>query len=188
MQVASNSLRSRRQPLPSDFSPEAEEVQRIIECLALGTPQETSPHIFTPSCENSEIDCCCHGTAGVVVPLDETDFECALCCRLLYKPVTTICGHTYCKACIGTSLLYSLTCPICRRKLCDKAKDFDCAINFTLTTILEKHFTKLYKLREEEEKHVPSKVLSKDGDTEEDQSELSPSCTTWYWSALLCDV
>jgi hypothetical protein len=34
---------------------------------------------------------------GVVVPLDIADFECSLCFRLFCKPVTTSCGHTYCK-------------------------------------------------------------------------------------------
>jgi len=31
-------------------------------------------------------------------PLD--DFECVLCAKLFWQPVTTPCGHTYCKECL----------------------------------------------------------------------------------------
>jgi len=129
--------------------------------------------------------------AGVIVPLDESDFECALCYRLFYRPVTTVCGHTYCKECILTSLNYSTNCPICRRKLSTKqnSKEFDCAVNITLTTILEKHFTCQYKLREEEEMQVALRTFSKDSDVDvPEQAESNPTCSNWYWSALLCDV
>ncbi len=30
-------------------------------------------------------------------PFDSSDFECSLCFRLFCKPVSTLCGHTYCK-------------------------------------------------------------------------------------------
>lgn len=28
--------------------------------------------------------------------IESSDFDCVLCCRTLWKPVVTPCGHTYC--------------------------------------------------------------------------------------------
>eukprot|EP01123_Difflugia_compressa_P013365 TRINITY_DN6144_c0_g1_i1.p1 TRINITY_DN6144_c0_g1~~TRINITY_DN6144_c0_g1_i1.p1 ORF type:complete len:174 (+),score=30.55 TRINITY_DN6144_c0_g1_i1:32-523(+) len=132
------------------------------------------------------------GTSPACSILDECDFECALCYRLFYRPVTTACGHTYCKDCIHTSLSYSPNCPICRRKLPINEKEFELAVNFTLATILEKHFTDQYKQRQTEEtKSKGGSLYRKDSTTtavESPEQEESPSCYNWYWSALLCDL
>ncbi|PIK49727.1 putative LON peptidase N-terminal domain and RING finger protein 3-like [Apostichopus japonicus] len=42
------------------------------------------------------------------------DFECSLCYRLFYHPVTTPCGHTFCRGCLYRSLDYSNGCPLCK--------------------------------------------------------------------------
>ncbi|OXU23206.1 hypothetical protein TSAR_002244, partial [Trichomalopsis sarcophagae] len=47
------------------------------------------------------------------------DLDCILCCRLLYKPVTTPCGHTYCWMCLDRCLDYSSACPLCVTSLAD---------------------------------------------------------------------
>ncbi|KYQ51250.1 LON peptidase N-terminal domain and RING finger protein 3, partial [Trachymyrmex zeteki] len=51
------------------------------------------------------------GTAG--------ELDCILCCRLLWKPVTTPCGHTYCWMCLDRCLDYSSACPLCVTSLAD---------------------------------------------------------------------
>ncbi|XP_076379435.1 LON peptidase N-terminal domain and RING finger protein 3 isoform X2 [Megalopta genalis] len=51
------------------------------------------------------------GTAG--------ELDCILCCRLLWKPVTTPCGHTYCWMCLDRCLDYSSVCPLCVTSLAD---------------------------------------------------------------------
>lgn len=50
------------------------------------------------------------------------DLDCVLCFKLLFEPVTTPCGHTFCRQCLSTCLrMYSHQhnssnkCPICRR-------------------------------------------------------------------------
>ncbi|KAF7391046.1 hypothetical protein HZH66_009526 [Vespula vulgaris] len=47
------------------------------------------------------------------------ELDCILCCRLLWKPVTTPCGHTYCWMCLDRCLDYSSACPLCVTSLAD---------------------------------------------------------------------
>ncbi|XP_060848638.1 LON peptidase N-terminal domain and RING finger protein 2 [Rhopalosiphum padi] len=49
--------------------------------------------------------------------LDETDFNCVLCCGMLRNPVTTPCGHTYCLDCLEHNFDYSFHCPLCLTSL-----------------------------------------------------------------------
>ncbi|XP_063982548.1 LON peptidase N-terminal domain and RING finger protein 3 [Diachasmimorpha longicaudata] len=48
-----------------------------------------------------------------------SDLDCILCCRSLWKPVTTPCGHTYCWMCLDRCLDYSSACPLCVTSLAD---------------------------------------------------------------------
>ena len=45
------------------------------------------------------------------------DFECKLCFFLLYQPITTPCGHVFCKICLERCADHSPSCPICRGQL-----------------------------------------------------------------------
>lgn len=38
----------------------------------------------------------------------EKELECPLCFRMYHNPVTTACGHTFCRICLYSSLKYSL--------------------------------------------------------------------------------
>ncbi|KAJ8014917.1 hypothetical protein DPEC_G00020750 [Dallia pectoralis] len=49
--------------------------------------------------------------------LTVSDFECILCIRLFYEPVTTPCGHTFCRTCLERSLDHNLRCPLCKQPL-----------------------------------------------------------------------
>ena len=42
------------------------------------------------------------------------DTECILCMKLLFEPVTTPCGHTFCRACFARTTDHSNKCPMCR--------------------------------------------------------------------------
>ncbi|XP_052131322.1 LON peptidase N-terminal domain and RING finger protein 2 [Frankliniella occidentalis] len=59
------------------------------------------------------------GDALVVDPrlVDHSELDCVLCCRTLWKPVTTPCGHTYCCMCLDRCLDYSFSCPLCMTSL-----------------------------------------------------------------------
>ncbi|KAL7394980.1 hypothetical protein ABVT39_008145 [Epinephelus coioides] len=54
--------------------------------------------------------------------LTVSDFECPLCIRLFFEPVTTPCGHTFCKNCIERSLDHNLRCPLCKQPLQELAE------------------------------------------------------------------
>lgn len=43
-----------------------------------------------------------------------SDLECPLCLKLLYRPVTTPCGHSFCQACLPRCLDHTSRCPTCR--------------------------------------------------------------------------
>ncbi|KAK3864338.1 hypothetical protein Pcinc_029966 [Petrolisthes cinctipes] len=60
-----------------------------------------------------------HGYVRAVDPnsLDKKDFECTLCFRFLYQPVTTPCGHSFCRTCLDRCLDHSTFCPLCKTSL-----------------------------------------------------------------------
>jgi hypothetical protein len=52
-------------------------------------------------------------------PLEEVDeeFNCAICWMLMYQPVTTPCGHTFCKQCLQDALKLKKECLVCRKAI-----------------------------------------------------------------------
>lgn len=53
--------------------------------------------------------------------IDASDFDCILCCRTLWKPVVTPCGHTYCLVCLDRCMDYTSSCPLCMSPLVEPA-------------------------------------------------------------------
>lgn len=45
------------------------------------------------------------------------ELDCQVCYSLITYPLTTPCGHTFCRGCVATVLDHTDLCPICRRKL-----------------------------------------------------------------------
>jgi len=42
------------------------------------------------------------------------EMECQVCYALFYEPITTPCGHTFCRSCLQRVLDHSRCCPVCR--------------------------------------------------------------------------
>ncbi|XP_052460679.1 LON peptidase N-terminal domain and RING finger protein 1 [Carassius gibelio] len=90
--------------------------------------------------------------------LDPNDFECALCMRLFYQPVTTPCGHTFCKNCLERCLDHNPQCPLCKESL----KEYLAVRKYTITQVLDniikQHLSKEHserlKLHAEETKEL----------------------------------
>jgi len=106
-------------------------------------------------------------TEEKVIPLDIADFECSLCFRLFHKPVTTPCGHTYCKNCLLASLKYSHMCPLCRSELSKTKYN----VNVVLLNVVEKHFREAAKLREKEDLEEEEEELVNSLDNEKEAPE-----------------
>jgi hypothetical protein len=45
------------------------------------------------------------------------DWECILCLETFVEPISSPCGHVFCRSCIITSLEHNLSCPCCRQSL-----------------------------------------------------------------------
>ncbi|KAI0460480.1 ATP-dependent protease La domain-containing protein [Xylaria acuta] len=52
----------------------------------------------------------------------KTEMDCQVCYALFLDPMTTTCGHTYCRTCIHRILDHSNLCPICRRAISIRAQ------------------------------------------------------------------
>jgi hypothetical protein len=46
--------------------------------------------------------------------VDREEFNCPLCLKLLFAPVCTPCGHSFCGRCLQKALLLGNSCPMCR--------------------------------------------------------------------------
>ncbi|MBN3297346.1 LON peptidase N-terminal domain and RING finger protein 1 [Amia ocellicauda] len=82
--------------------------------------------------------------------LSVSEFECPLCIRLFFVPVTTPCGHTFCKNCIERSLDHNLRCPLCKQQLHEYLK----SRKYNHTFLIESIMTRLFPLQLAERKQV----------------------------------
>ncbi|PWZ56524.1 LON peptidase N-terminal domain and RING finger protein 1 [Zea mays] len=76
------------------------------------------------------------------------DFECTLCFKLLYEPVTTPCGHSFCRSCLHQSMDHGNKCPMCRTVLFIGPRT--CPISVTLSNIIQRNFPEEYAERRSE--------------------------------------
>jgi hypothetical protein len=73
--------------------------------------------------------------------LHESDFECALCLRLMYEPCTQRCGHSFCRGCVAALVSHDQAkCPSCRRVLPVHARSDLLTVSLTLSKLLEAAF------------------------------------------------
>ena len=76
------------------------------------------------------------------------DFDCNLCYSLLFEPVTTTCGHTFCRECLKRSLDHRVECPCCRTPLVQYSSGrVKMEITQVLEAILSQYFTAEYNER-----------------------------------------
>ncbi|PKA53662.1 Peroxisome biogenesis factor 10 [Apostasia shenzhenica] len=81
-------------------------------------------------------------------PQRTDDFECTLCLKLLYEPVTTPCGHSFCRSCLLQSMDHGNRCPMCRMVLFMSPRTYP--ISVTLSNIIQKSFPDEYAERKSE--------------------------------------
>ncbi|KAG2424301.1 hypothetical protein HYH02_015191 [Chlamydomonas schloesseri] len=76
------------------------------------------------------------------------DWDCCLCAKLLFEPVTTPCGHTFCKECFARAIDHKPRCPYCRAVL-HVARDA-LPVTITLANIISRAFPQEYEERRKE--------------------------------------
>ncbi|XP_053093327.1 E3 ubiquitin-protein ligase TRIM39-like [Pangasianodon hypophthalmus] len=78
--------------------------------------------------------------AGESSSLSEEQLQCSICLEVFTDPVTTVCGHSFCKSCLTQSWAKSLHyyCPFCKENF---TKRPELKINITLREVAD-HFKK----------------------------------------------
>ncbi|KAM3831746.1 LON peptidase N-terminal domain and RING finger protein 1 isoform 2-T2 [Vipera latastei] len=97
-------------------------------------------------------------TCGIVPEnlVDVTDFECSLCLRLFLHPVTTPCGHTFCKNCLQRCLDHAPECPLCKENL----KEFLARREYSTTQLLEELIVKYLPTELSERKRINDEEIA----------------------------
>nr|XP_033800406.1 LON peptidase N-terminal domain and RING finger protein 1 [Geotrypetes seraphini] len=91
--------------------------------------------------------------------IDTSDFECSLCIRLLFEPVTIPCGHTFCKKCLERCLDHAPQCPLCKESL----TEYLASRKYNVTQLLEELIRK----------YLPDELSERRKVYEEEIAELS---------------
>ncbi|KAH3843339.1 hypothetical protein DPMN_116854 [Dreissena polymorpha] len=74
---------------------------------------------------------------NVQLALNREDFECSLCYRLLHLPVTTTCGHVFCRPCLDKCLDHKTECPLCKSSLVEYLAERRQAVTSAIENFLE---------------------------------------------------
>ncbi|XP_053772514.1 LON peptidase N-terminal domain and RING finger protein 1 isoform X1 [Desmodus rotundus] len=91
--------------------------------------------------------------------IDVSDFECSLCMRLFFEPVTTPCGHSFCKNCLERCLDHTPHCPLCKESL----KEYLADRRYCVTQLLEELIVK----------YLPDELSERKKIYDEETAELS---------------
>ncbi|XP_054647321.1 LON peptidase N-terminal domain and RING finger protein 3-like [Dunckerocampus dactyliophorus] len=106
-------------------------------------------HQKRPKCEPAEVKDL----------LDPTDLECSLCMRLLYEPVTTPCGHTFCLQCLKRCLDHNPKCPLCKEELSEY--------------LVQRQYCKTALMENLIARYLPSELVERQKIHQEEMAELS---------------
>lgn len=98
-----------------DTEASASNTSQIMNNHAIGT-RKASPSLSSPAREDDTSDAKLFTPEHILFDLTDV-LECQLCYLLFYEPITTPCGHTFCRACFARSLDYSSKCPLCRASM-----------------------------------------------------------------------
>jgi hypothetical protein len=91
--------------------------------------------------------------------------DCPFCLKLLFEPISTLCGHTFCLLCIERFILISeqiLQCPICRDNLNYlRFSSSHLKPNTILQNLFQQQYEKEYELRRIETENERKQIIKK---------------------------
>ena len=90
----------------------------------------------------------------------KAELDCHVCFGLMLDPLTTNCGHTFCRGCVARVLDHTTMCPICRRTLTIPPTLHGVPSNHRLNQILNGLCPDLVALRAEVAKNEESVLFS----------------------------
>eukprot|EP00160_Parvularia_atlantis_P001623 Unigene11303_Nuclearia_a/m.34535 Unigene11303_Nuclearia_a/g.34535 ORF Unigene11303_Nuclearia_a/g.34535 Unigene11303_Nuclearia_a/m.34535 type:complete len:696 (-) Unigene11303_Nuclearia_a:81-2168(-) len=70
------------------------------------------------------------------------ELDCHLCLSLLVEPVTTACGHTFCRLCLDKVMDRNARCPVCRTPIARRATAL--ALDVTVDALARTYFAPAY--------------------------------------------
>lgn len=93
----------------------------LTEATSISTKTTTGSSITVTANSQSVAVACASSDQDKIKPEQPNieDLECVLCYRLLFEPVTTPCGHTFCRQCLNRSLDHTVSCPMCKGNLAE---------------------------------------------------------------------
>lgn len=81
-----------------------------------------------------------HSLLATLVPAMRAEVDCQVCYGILLEPLTTPCGHTFCRSCLTRVLDHSDSCPACRARLPRVYRlprpEIDCGVNVLLSGLV----------------------------------------------------
>lgn len=96
---------------------------------------EVTYHTVSPSNDSyEELDIV---TLANLKEATKNELDCQVCYALILDPLTTNCGHTFCRKCVARILDHSNLCPICRRTLLVRPGAINEPTNHRLSMLIE---------------------------------------------------
>ncbi|XP_026081456.1 LON peptidase N-terminal domain and RING finger protein 1-like [Carassius auratus] len=122
----------------------------LCQAVSFLPTAEDDEELMTKREEKQNRGVCSVARESCLSVLTVSDFECPLCIRLFYEPVTTPCGHTFCKNCLERSLDHNLRCPLCKQPLQEYFKNR----KYNPTVLLQEIMSRLFPQQLAERKQV----------------------------------
>ena len=101
------------------------------------------------------------------------EFQCAICWQLMYKPVTTPCGHTFCKLCLESALRVRRECTLCKARIFESSFE-NLQVNFMVQSMIEKKHPNVVARREKEHNEAMKKREEEKKQREEQKNGRVP--------------
>lgn len=123
--------------------------RKFADVLIANEQHETAfQETGSSSVERNHDDQACVTISDKKQKVNIDELKCSVCGRLLFRPITTQCGHTFCQECMKESFEYGPKCPRCGKTLNDSVEQKR-NVTVVLEELLNIHLERQYRKREE---------------------------------------